>query len=625
MEKQRIAPSAGAVIRHGLLGWLTASAVEYFRLPQPLRDLSTLEGLAQMSPVRFLFIALGTSVLVWLLSRFRDLALAQRWLIAGLFALEAAAALQARFSLGFLGGCLGILAVLALFAARGWRSQDPPPKKAAGARPVYRWITLGVSAAFFLFVSCWGLGRLYSFSCPTYDMGIFSQMFYSMKETGLPVTTLERDGPLSHFAVHVSPVYYLLLPAYRLFPTPAALPVLQAAVLTSAVIPLWKLGKCHGLTGGQRMLCCGMLLLYPALAGGTGYDIHENCFLTPLLLWLMWCLDSRSLPVASAAALLTLGVKEDAAVYVAVIGLWQLARGALAFRKTRWKGLLPGGALLAGALAWFVLVTGYLETGGDGVMTYRYRNFMYDGSGSLVTVVTSVLLCPMKAVWECLEPEKLPFLALTLGPVLGLPLMTRRYERYLLLIPYLLVNLMSDYRYQHDLFFQYTFGSTALLVYLTLVNLADLRISLRRTLALAGAVAVSAACFGAVVAPKAAGYPAKAIRYRDYYQSLREALSQIPEDASVAATTFYTTPLSQRETVYDIRYSSREHVLQCRYIVLDPTSKDVYEAYAAEDGDGFSALQALLEDRGYRLYSHPTQTLAIYRKAQEASGETGKD
>ena len=29
---------------------------------------------------------------------------------------------------------------------------------------------------------------------PTYDFGIFAQMFHSMRTTGLPITTLERDG-----------------------------------------------------------------------------------------------------------------------------------------------------------------------------------------------------------------------------------------------------------------------------------------------------------------------------------------------------------------------------------------------------------------------------------------------
>ena len=89
-------------------------------------------------------------------------------------------------------------------------------------------------------------------------------------------------------------------------------------------------------------------------------------------------------------------------------------------------------------------------------MTYRYDNFIYDDSASLVTVIKAVVMNPMKALFECVDEEKLKFIGQTMVPLLGLPLLTRRFERYILLIPYVLINLMSDYQYQHDIFFQYT-------------------------------------------------------------------------------------------------------------------------------------------------------------------------
>ncbi|MBO7268529.1 MAG: hypothetical protein J6U83_02105, partial [Bacteroidales bacterium] len=86
----------------------------------------------------------------------------------------------------------------------------------------------------------------------------------------------------------------------------------------------------------------------------------------------------------------------------------------------------------------------------------------------------------MKAVYECVDAQKLEFIGLTIGALAFLPLMTRRYERLVLLIPYLLVNLMTDYKYQYDIFFQYTYGSTACLIYLVLVNVGDCRKNLHR-------------------------------------------------------------------------------------------------------------------------------------------------
>ena len=171
--------------------------------------------------------------------------------------------------------------------------------------------------------------------------------------------------------------------------------------------------------------------------------------------------------------------------YPAVIALWLTVKTVnragersgtcIAAKKEDRNDLLTGLFLLTVSLAWFLAATTFLAENGDGVMAYRYDNFLYGGSSSLLTVVKACILSPMKAIYECVDEEKLPFIAFTLLPLLGLPLFTRRYERYLLLIPYVLVNLMSDYPYQHDIFFQYTFGSAAFLLYLTLLNLADLK------------------------------------------------------------------------------------------------------------------------------------------------------
>ena len=605
------------LVRHVILAWLMAVLIEYFILPSELRDLAELEGLAQMSFVRAIGITCVIAVLLTGISFFVKTRKIERWCIVAAFTILAIAALRVSFAWAFLAVCVLVLIILAVFGIYGWDKTQEPVVEPKNVHRAYIWITVGLSVAFFLFVSAWTVGRVYSFSTPTYDFGIFSQMFYNMKESGLPMTTVERDGLLSHFAVHVSPIYYLMLPFYWLAPTPATLQVLQAAVITSAVIPLWKIGTHHGLTGAQRMLVCAALLLYPAYSGGTSYDIHENCFLTPLILWALYGIDKKNAVITGIAAILTLTVKEDAAVYVAVIGLWLIVKTALHLKNLDVQNLITGIVLLAVSFGWFFLVTGYLAKSGDGVMTYRYNNFMYDGSSSLITVIQSVILNPMKAVYECVDAEKLSFIAGTLLPLLGLPLLTRRYERYILLIPYILVNLMSDYQYQHDIFFQYTFGSNAFLVYLTVVNLADLKINWHRTFAAISAAAVCALCFAVIIAPTAIRYPVQAIRYYGYYQDIRETLDTIPDDASVAAPTFYTTHLSQRETLYDIRYCSREHLLEAEYVVLVLSANGDYKRYATRGTDnGLENLVQLLEYNGYTEYEAINDVLIILHKEQ---------
>lgn len=614
---QRASWTVGDVCRRVLLSWLTAVLVQYLCLSPGSRSLEGLEGLAAQSVWLLLGLTASVFALLFCLAWRFDTVQAERWAMFGVFGVLVAMSLCASLTPGYLLGCLVILAILGVYAWRGWRRTETAAAPAEGGDRAGRILTAGFALAFFAFVSLWTGCRVLAYRAPTYDFGIFSQMFHQMRTTGLPVTTVERDGALSHFAVHVSPIYYLLLPFYWICPRPVTLQVLQAAVLASAVIPLWKLCRRHGLPSLASAGMCLLLLLFPAYAGGASYDIHENAFLTPLILWMFYGIDREKRWVALLAGGLTLLVKEDAAVYVAVVALWLILRAWLRGRN-RWE-LTTGGMLLAGALVWFFLVTAYLERYGDGVMSYRYQNFLYQGSGSLFTVILAVLLSPMKLIYECMDPEKLPFLALTLLPLLGMPLWTRKYERYILLIPYILVNLMSDYPYQHDIFFQYTYGSTACLMYLTVVNLADLAHgtsgrALTRYAPLGLAVVIAGSCFASRVAPVAAAYSKQYWNHRAEYAQIGEFLSQIPEDAPVAATTFYTTPLSQREVLYDVRYCSQEHLLSTQYVVLDTEDSRSYTSFEASGANGYQNLVQLLESHGYTLIDTWKEKLVIYQR-----------
>ena len=591
---EHIRPSAARLVRRMITAWLGAAGIELLLSPGLLAELPTI---AAMSPMRMvLAAAVIFSVLHVIPEKF------QRWAMPVAF-LPLLGSLITSFTIPYLIACLLILFILIVYALKGWAHVPARPLTRSAEKPLWFWLAVAVGAAFFVFVSVWTVCRVLSFCAPTYDFTIFAQMFHNMKETGLPITTVERDGPLSHFAVHVSPIYYLMLPFYCLAPYPVTLQVLQAAVLASAFIPLWKLGRHHGLAPWVRFVLCLALALYPAYSGGASYDIHENAFLTPLILWLFWGLDRRSIPVTVIAAMLTCMVKEDAAVYVAVIGLWKIVEGIL-YKNKRWN-FAAGMCLLAGSIAYFLAVTGYLAQSGDGVMTYRYRNFMFDGSDSLFTVIKATILCPMKAVYECVDPEKLEFLGLTTGILLGLPLMTRRYERCILLIPYILVNLMSDYQYQHSIFFQYTYGATACLFYLALVNLSELKFDKRYVLGVV--VIVAAICFWLNIVPKASLYPRYCRVYAQTYAQRREVLETIPDDVSVAATTFYTAPLWDREILYDVKYADTAHVLECEYVVLNPKETTSFKKY----GDAETFIN-LLEENGYTLLAELEGQVEIY-------------
>lgn len=609
-------PGAADLIRHIFLAWLIATATEALLLSSQMRDLSQLTGLGAMSFPRLLLVTAGITGLLSAAGLFFPIGVYERWGIVAAFCLLAVVSLTASFSWAFLGICALVTAILVVYALWG---RDDKAALTVSTKKVHWGFLVGVAvlaAAFFAAVCAWTVGRYNSYSTPNFDFGIFCQMFHNMKETGLPMTTVERDGLLSHFAVHVSPIYYLMLPFYWLFPTPQTLQVLQAAILASAVIPLWLIGKQHGLSGPVRMLLCALVLVLPTTAGGTSYDLHENCFLLPLILWLLYAIDRRSTWLTALFGVLTLCVKEDAAVYVAIAAIYLLLRALLGGKEHRCKDLITGGALLAGAVVWFLLVTGYLATHGDGVMTSRYRNFMYDGSKSLITVIKAVLLSPMKMLFECVDGEKkLLYILRTMAPLMALPLLTRKYERYVLVIPYVLLNLMSDYQYQHDIFFQYGFGSSAFLIYLTAVNLADFGKELPRLAAGVVAVAVSFGFFSHLITPKITYYSELYSKHAAYYDGVTQSLATIPEGASVTAHTFYIPRLYQRSVLYELRYCSRENLLDTEYVVLKNSYEADFKNYAtdAQKTNGYENLVELLSGNGYVLI-HSNGSLEIYKQ-----------
>ena len=96
---------------------------------------------------------------------------------------------------------------------------------------------------------------------------------------------------------------------------------------------------------------------------------------------------------------------------------------------------------------------------------------------------------------------------------------------------------------------------------------------------------------------------------RTYYKQLDDFLEVIPDEAAVAATTFYTTKLSGREVLYDIGYASREHTLSADYVLLDPSDTSSYKKY----GD-FSEFTRFLQSRGYAETDRIDDCLILYQR-----------
>ena len=432
--------------------------------------------------------------------------------------------------------------------------------------------------------------RYKTFSSPNFDFGLFVNMFHNMKETGLPLATSERDVLLTHFAVHLSPIYYLILPFYCIFPSPLTLQISQAVVLASGVIPVMLICRQLKVSPKATVLVTFIYSLYPALAGSCFYDIHENCFLTPLLLWMFYFFEKEKYIPMYIFAFAALMVKEDAAIYVIVFAVFvMLSR----------KKFIHGGILAAGSLIYFIVALSILENTAahyaelyaaesanpaiSGPMINRFNNLMVNKEDGLLGAVKTALVNPGYLLTQLFTTskngwEKIVYALQIFLPLGFIPFCTKKPSRYLLIAP-ILMNLLTQYQYQYDIGFQYHFGITAFMIYVTVINLPDMKAPQRKTMISIGAAACMC-IYLVVVAPKYTSYTERWEKDKDTYTKMEEILDTIPDDASVACSSFLLAHIADRDEIYELKYHGDEGNVD--YIIYDARyaiDKEQYQSF----------------------------------------------
>lgn len=490
--------------------------------------------------------------------------------------------LAADMSYWFLSLLLMGILVCCLLLIQGLRELRPGSFKRLNqplserAQKLISLAVIGIS----LFISLFLMGRylvyrVWTFSTPTYDFGLFNQMFSYMARSGQPLTTLERDGLVSHFAVHFAPLFYVFLPFYKLLPTPECLQILQLLTVASGAIPLWLILRDLKLSQVEQALFTALYLLQPGILLASSYDLHENCFYAPLSLWLLYCLLKGKIAWSFLPASLLLLVKEDAALYVVSAAIWLFfwrgretdADHPRQLRRHRLWAL----ALAAEAVIAFVLIANFLNSQGYGVMSYRFAALDQYGIGGFSGILRSCFQNPANILGVMFGESKFSYLAslsLTLG-LLALSQVNNRH--YLLFLPLLVMNLATTYPYQYRLDFQYGYGSHAFLIVAALLAYVGIRqpemestkfglstqIKWQRALATGLLVfQLLAACTVSVNYLLEADYLRQSyLEEPERYQSIARTLGELPRDKVIASNPFLTTHLADCLELYDLEHS----------------------------------------------------------------------
>lgn len=448
---------------------------------------------------------------------------------------------------------------------------------------------------FFGTVTAVSVLRYVTYNAPNYDFGIFCNMYHNMKHTFLPTASCERDKILSHFAVHFSPALYVFLPIYFIFPSPVTVAVCQTLAIYSAVIPFILILRHRKFSSSSTVLLSVMFLASTAFAKGCAFDFHENCLLPLFLMWMFFFYEKKKTVPFFIFAILTLMVKEDAFIYIAVFAVYIFLAD---------KQYKKGSILLFIGAAYFLSACAYLENFGTGIMSNRY-DAMISGDEGLFGIIKTVFTNPGYTFGKVFgttddSPEKVIYFLQLMCPLAFLPFMTKKPVRFILILPVLL-NLLTDYSYQYNITFQYSFGITSLLLYACILNASDMPEKRKSfTSALASGLAVM--MFVMLMTPSLTEYTNDYIQQKEIIEEFDEILDKIPEDASVTASTFFIPHLWDRTEIYEAYFTTH---IDSDYLILDMRPNQISDSLRiAPDW----------EANGYTLSDLSTENIYIYTK-----------
>jgi uncharacterized membrane protein len=319
-------------------------------------------------------------------------------------------------------------------------------------------------------------------------------------------------------------------------------------------------------------------------------------------MWLLWAVDRKNYIMFYIMSVLTCIVKEDAPLYVVCIGIFLFFEDKGSLR--RMNGLIM--ALFAGA--YMLFITNWLTQNGDGqmMMGSRFGILMTGDDSGLTDVVRNAFLNPAYLFSLLLRETTMKFFLQVMAPMLFIPFFTKKIRRFMLMVPFIVMNLVigAGYQYAGNVGFQYIFGPVCLLLYMCIINVDDMGQNGKQTIPVVlGSVALIMTFSNS--SHKWNNYIGY-IDNRDYFDSLEEMLDSIPDDASVGTDTFIIPHLGQHDELY---------IFDGNDINEDGTIKnmDWYDFMALPvRNDMFATYEETLIRNGYTLWAEIEGKFNIY-------------
>jgi uncharacterized membrane protein len=470
------------------------------------------------------------------------------------------------------------------------------------ARP-YDFLTIAAIAVYGVVFSYFTVLKYTVFQSYAWDLGIFNQAFYTTLHDGrlfyyTPELFYNVSG--SYFAMHISPILFLVLPFYAICPSPATLLIIKSFVLALGALPLYLLAK--ELLGSNKagFVLAITYLLYPPLQGANWFDFQQQMFLPFLFFFMCYFMIKRRWKLYFLTVPLVLMVEEHLPIILFVFSACFLFMGDIksTFRSVKARKMDVGLATtvtMIGCVIYFfaaifiknsftinqALLNLYKALGNFNVLGVKEDPFL---------VPIYALSNPQRAFQALLYDYsyKLFYVVLLFGPLAFISFRNRlALGTILLLAPLLLSNYRGYYSVgTHYPLYVIAFVFIAAIYALKQLPLPTKFFSLKTIMVATLLFTISTSPLSpmsnAFIKAGLLWYPSVDFSMNENIRSLQELIDVVPPNASILTQNHLFPHVSNRINAYVIPSSyfegSEEYIdslmNKSEYILLDMSSMD---------------------------------------------------
>jgi uncharacterized membrane protein len=292
-----------------------------------------------------------------------------------------------------------------------------------------RWLpfatVLAGAIAYAAYVAFFTVRSHQHFNTYNYDLGQLDNQFYNLLH-GHPFrcTPLIREGNWSELRNHAEFALFPLLPFYAVAPRAETLLIMQAVLVASGAIPLYRFAA-RRLSPALGVVLAYAYMLYAPMHGAIFFDFHLQPIAAAFILWMIDMFDERRTALFVVFFILAISCREDISVGLACFGLFLMLTG----HRTR-----AGLRIFAVSVTVFVLLRFvFMPLAGSWGFAEIYKDLFPGEEHNFVGIVKTIITNPVFTFRTMLTQDKLRYLIQVLVPVAFLPL--RRIWLWLAVLP----------------------------------------------------------------------------------------------------------------------------------------------------------------------------------------------